>query len=68
MEFCQRLKELRLERGLKQKDVAAVLGLSIKGYNYYELGKREPPISTLKKLCDFFDVPADYLIGRSDDC
>ena len=64
--FGQRLKKLRLERNLTQKQVADYLGLTIKGYNFYELNLREPSISTLKKLCDFFDVSADYLIGRRD--
>ena len=36
-------------------------------YNHYEWGDREPSLDVLKKLCDFFDVSADYLIGRSDD-
>ncbi len=66
MLLSERLKELRLEKGLKQKDVALAIGISTKGYNYYELGMREPPVAMLIKLCDFFDVSADYLIGRSD--
>lgn len=61
-----RLKELRKEKGLTQKQVADLLGLSDKGYGYYELGQREPCISMLIALCDFYDVSADYLIGRTD--
>lgn len=66
MKFNERLKELRLEKGTKQKDVAEYIGLTTKAYCFYELGKREPSIQTLSKLCDYFDVSADYLIGRSD--
>ena len=63
----ERLKELRKERNLTQKQVAEVIGITIKGYNFYELGLREPPIDTLKKLCLFFNVSSDYLIGLSDE-
>lgn len=62
----ERLKELRLERNLTQKQVADYLGLTIKGYNFYELNLREPSISTLKKLCKFYEVSSDYIIGLSD--
>ena len=66
MLFSQRLKELRAERGITQKVVADYLGLTVKAYCFYELGQREPSISTLIKLCDFYDVSADFIIGRSD--
>ena len=61
-----RLKELRLEKGLRLKDVADAMGLTLRAICNYEAGTREPSIDILKKLCDFFDVSADYLIGRSD--
>ena len=64
--FSIRLKELRKEKGLTQKQVADILGISDKGYGYYELGQREPSIEGIKTLCDLYDVSADYLIGRSD--
>lgn len=63
----ERLKELRLERNLTQKQVAEYLGLTIKGYNFYELNLREPPVETIKKLCALYNVSADYLIGLSDN-
>ncbi len=59
----EKLKRLRLEKGLTQKQVAEQIGLSIKGYNFYELNLREPPNDTLKKLCNIFNVSADYLLG-----
>lgn len=58
-----RLKNLRIERNLTIQEMAAFLGVSQGSYNYYELGKTEPNISTLKKLADFFCVSVDYLIG-----
>ena len=42
MIFSERLKELRTEKGVKQKDVAEFIGISTKGYCFYELGQREP--------------------------
>lgn len=62
-----RLHDLRLLRCLRIKDIAESIGLSPMAYNHYEWGDREPSLDVLKKLCDFFDVSADYLIGRSDD-
>lgn len=63
----ERLKQLRLENGLTQRQVADILGLTVKGYNFYELGQREPSISSLKKLCEFYGVSSDYLIGLTDE-
>ncbi len=63
----EKLKQLRIERNLTQKQVAEFLGLTVKGYNFYELNLREPSLASLKKLCQFFDVSADYLIGLSED-
>lgn len=64
--FHERLKELRLERGLKLKDVAAAIGLSIRAVSNYEQGIREPSIDTIKKLCNFFQCSADYLLGLTE--
>lgn len=57
---------MRLEKGVTQKEIAAHLGLTTKAYNFYELGQREPTLSTVCKLCDYFSVSADYLLGRTD--
>lgn len=67
MHFNERLKELRNEKGVLQKEIAAYLGLTVKAYNFYELGQREPNISTICKLCDYFSVSADYLLCRTDN-
>ena len=60
-----RLKELRLEKSLYQKDVAAYLGIDRTTYVKYECGVSDPPIETLIKLCNFYSVSLDYLVGRS---
>lgn len=66
MTFSERLKQLRISNDLTLKDVASKIGMSLMAYAHYEHGDREPSLETLKKLCDLFDVSADYLIGRSD--
>lgn len=66
MEFGKRLRELRKLKGLSQEQVGKELGFSARAYSHYENGERDPSITTLIKLCDFFDVTADYLIGRTD--
>lgn len=65
--FSNRLAELRHEKGLSQKEIAKLLYIPQTTYSHYEVGNREPSIETIIKLCDLFDVSADYLLGRKDD-
>ena len=51
---------------MTMKDVAEKIGMSLMAYAHYEHGDRDPSLATLSKLCDIFDVSADYLIGRAD--
>lgn len=60
------LKALREELGLLQRDVAIKLDMSTSGYGFYETGRRTPDAIMIHKLCDIFDVDADYLLGRSN--
>lgn len=62
----QRLKELREERGLSKRELSRIIGLNHRAVSQYELGKTEPNYQTLKKLCDYFGITADYLLGFSD--
>ncbi|MBO5046731.1 MAG: helix-turn-helix transcriptional regulator [Clostridia bacterium] len=66
MEFREKLKQLRTDRGYTLKETALKLGLSQNAFANYEAGIREPSLSILKKICDVFDVSADYLLGRTD--
>lgn len=66
MRFCERLKTVRVECNLLQKDVCEELGVSLNCYASYEQGRTEPNLETLKKLCKLFDVSADYLLGLVD--
>lgn len=65
--FQERILYLKRERNLLQKDIAASVGLSLRAYQYYEKGQKEPTLSVLLRLADYFDVSLDYLVGRSED-
>ena len=67
MTLHERLNELKHARNLLQKDIAASVGLSLRAYQYYERGEREPTSSVLISLADYFDVSLDYLVGRTDN-
>lgn len=66
MSFSDRIIQLKKERKLLQKDIASSVGLSLRAYQYYEKGKKEPTLSVLLRLADYFDVSLDYLVGLSD--
>ena len=63
--FCERLRELREDRDMKQSDVAALLGTSQQYYSKYETGKYEMPVHYVVVLADFYGVSVDYLLGRT---
>lgn len=65
--FTERLTALQTSKNCLKKDVAQAVGLSIMGYYRYERGEREPSMSTLIALADYFDVSLDYLVGRTDN-
>lgn len=65
--ISERLQSLKRQKGVMQKDIASSIGLSIRGYQRYEKGERNPTADILIKLADYFDVSIDYLVGRSDD-
>lgn len=62
----QRLKELREETGMTQKEVAAKLGINSVTYLHYEKSQRQPSLSMLADMAKLFDVSVDYLLGLSD--
>ncbi len=62
-----RLKKLREDRKLLQKDIASMLNITASAYGYYENGKREPSNETLEFLAKFYDVSVDYLLGIVDN-
>lgn len=65
--FDDRLKKLRLARGLSQQDVAEALGLKVNTYRNYENNDREPNSTVLIKLGAYFGVTLDYLLDYHCD-
>lgn len=63
----RRLKALRKEKGLKQKEMAELLGCTDRNYQKMEYGDINVPGLTLIQLADYFDVSLDYLVGRSEE-
>ena len=61
-----RLKELRLEKGATQKEVAEFICCSSLVYSRYAREEREPDIDTLCRLADFFGVTVDYIVCRTN--
>lgn len=65
--FSSRLLACRKEKGLSQKTLAEILGVSDAAVTMMEKSKRAPSFEVLCTLADYFDVSLDYLVGRSDD-
>ena len=61
-----RIKNLREDNDLTQKQLENFLNISQVGYSYYELNKRSIPLELLCKLADFYDTSIDYLLYRTD--
>lgn len=61
--FAENLKELRLEKGVGQVELAEKIGVSKGIISLWENGKREPTLSSLVALAKFFDVSIDTLVG-----
>lgn len=64
--FDERLKKLREERGLTQKQVAEALEMNPRTYSSYENNEREPNSEILLLIADLFDVSIDYLVGYDE--
>ena len=63
--FSAIIKSLRIERGITQEQLAALLKVSRSTIGMYETGSREPDFETLEAIADIFNVDMDYLMGRS---
>ena len=64
--FGERLKELRISKGLSQKALSECLSVSKSSINMYEHGVREPSFDMLESIADFFNCDIDYLLGKSN--
>ena len=63
--FAQILSELRRTAGLSQRKAAADLNISQALLSHYENSAREPGLNFVCRVCDYYNVTADYLLGRS---
>lgn len=61
-----RIKNLREDNDLTQKELGKILNISQVAYSYYELNKRSIPLELLSKLADFYNTSVDYLLYRTD--
>ena len=66
MKIQERIKELRIEKGLTQAELAKQIDVSQKAIDYWERGINEPKASYVYKLALFFEVSSDYLLGLQD--
>ena len=66
MKLNEKLKELRQERGLTLKQLSNALEITLSAYANYEQGIRQPSLEIIKRICNFYGITADYLIGRED--
>lgn len=62
--FLPKLRDLREDHDMKQKEIAAILGIDQRVYSTYETGKRDIPLRHLIALADYYHVSVDYLLGR----
>lgn len=65
MKGRMRLRDLREDQDLTQKEVAEILGTSFQYYQKYESGVRPIPVDRLEVLADFYQTSTDYLLGRT---
>lgn len=65
--FAARLRQIRKEKNIMQKDFAEQLGINQPTYNAYEMGKSMPPCEVMVSIADKLDVSLDYLMGRVDN-
>ena len=66
MDYRARMRALREDRDLTQKEVGAVISKSQQGYSHIEEGRAELKIDDMIKLCRFYGVSADYFVGLSE--
>lgn len=63
----ERIRNLREDNDLTQKELAKILNCSQQVYSNYELGQRDIPTDVLIKISKFYNVSTDYILGISDD-
>ena len=61
-----RLRNLREDNDITQKEISKYLNISQVAYSYYEINKRSIPLELLSKLADYYNTSVDYLLFRTD--
>ncbi len=67
MDYLERLTALRIDNDLSQKEVAAVINKSQQGYDHIEKRRAKLSVEDLIKLCEFYNVSADDILGLKND-
>ena len=62
-----RIKSLREDNDLTQKEISQILNISQVAYSYYEINKRNIPLELLSKLADYYNTSVDYLLYRTNN-
>lgn len=63
----ERIRHLREDKDLTQKQIGQILNMSQTGYNQYEIGKNDIPTKVLIKLANFYNTSVDYILGLTDE-
>ena len=66
MKYTERMRALRQDNDLSQTQIANFLNIAQNTYSQYELEQRNIPVEYLIKLCEFYNVSADYMLGLTD--
>ena len=61
------LRDLRHQKGVTLKEVAGAIGITLSAYSNYEQGLREPSLQILKRICEYFEISADYFLDLETD-
>mgnify|MGYP002533180997 CR=1 FL=1 len=62
----ERIRDMRIDRGLTQKEVAKVINVKQNTYSQYEIGVLNYPLDVVIKLAEFYETSVDYLVGLTD--
>lgn len=63
----KRIRDLREDKDLTQKQMGKILNMSQTGYNQYEIGKNDIPTKILIELAEFYNTSTDYILGITDE-
>lgn len=66
LDYRKRLRDIREDRDYTQAEIGKLINKSQQGYNHIEAGRAELKIDDLIKLCRFYDLSADYIIGLTN--